>query len=295
MANIEIPTYRIFVPNSTFAKEAKPFRHPIFKTDVPATQIMQITRYSIPTENEVIDLIQTVARDFNSFSTTEKYSEERGEIPISEFMRMLPEDERDRIAKGEKDALFHLREHYSQGTYQSGQTYIQITNGVVPNEILDSAIGFFDEKGATAYKCLIDKMRIKNWNLRMRLKGKDVLPNKLEMEYLLDRGVRNCDVFRINGNYGDYQNAAEQIRLLYNVLNSPQEVRKIEDGSEMFLKTRAANTIEEVVLCFSGRKTISGLFEGLGEIISPTMEGQSGSEQEQEPRVNFPYGDYSLN
>ncbi len=284
---IEIPTYEALIPNSTYGRKTEPVRNPVSEEMAPATQILQLSRYVIPCEDEIINLIQSAARDFTTRSTAWENQTSQEEIPLTEFIKMIPLDEVKRISEGSKDALSHLRSHCTKGTYQTGRTYLQFNNGVIPNEVLDPLKEIIRENGAIHYREIVSRIGINEWYLSVRLNNKDGFPNKLELEYLLDRGVRDCDVFRVNGDYGNYQTAANQLRSLYDILNSPTNIRKITDYSDYFLKSKAATTIKEVATCLIARNAISNLAGSLmGMPTEPRTRG-----------INFGHhgGGYSLN
>jgi len=291
---IRIPRYRTLIPNSTYGRDAELFRHPITEEKLQATQILQLSRYAVPSEDEVISLIQSTAREFNPLSTAEENQSVR-EIPLNEFMKMFPSEEVKMIQDGAKDSLSHLRNHCHTGDHQTGRAYLQAANGIIPNELLNSAESAIREKGAMIYGGLIDKVGAEEWYLRIRLEDNDNFPNSLELEYLLDRGVRDSDVFKVSGDYSDYQTVATQLRLLYHILGKSGEIRKIADSSEPFLKSIAARTIKETAGCLSAKKTIGGLAEGLIERIREMIDESQESDDEKRRKNLFGKCGFSQN
>lgn len=288
--SIQIPGYKVLIPNSTWSKKTEPITRPGTEEKFPATRIMNLMRYTIPTEDKVIDLIQQAARDFNS--NPDKYNIS-GEVSLLEYMKRLPSCEIERIAEGAENSIEHLKEHYPDKNYQSGRVYLQVSNGDMADEVLKKAEGLIKKVGSTIYPYLIIRAGVNDWYLTIRLNEKETLPDRLEMDYLIDRGVKNCDVFRIMGNYGDYQNAANQVRLLYNSLFSSDIVRKINDQSDHFLRSKAALTINETAKCISRgmmSPSLGGLVESLKQGIGVIVDMTNGSDEEESNGFKFnPY------
>ena len=265
--SIQIPTYKTLIPNSTYSRRAGSICFQTIEDEIQATKILQLVRYTAPSEDEVVNLIQSVARNGHTSSSPEK-------LQLEEFLKMLPLDKIEGIQYGLKETLTHLKGHCPKGDYQIGKTYLQVDNGTIPNQILEHASDVIKEKGEMAYRGVVAHLGIEQWDIRIRLDGKDSLPKSLELEYLLDRGVKDCDVFKIKGDYGNYQNAVNQIRLLSNVLNSPADVRKIADKSDMFLISKAAITLKDTAKCLFAGNAIKSFTEGLKEAIESLQNGE---------------------
>ena len=255
MPDIELPTYKVILPNEVFGKRAKPLNHPA-TGELPATLVTKLTKFKTPTQDEVIELIKTVARKGGSFS------------------EILPPSLIKRIAKGDEEALQHLKSHYPDSNLIPGKVYVETRNGIVPNMVLDSARDLFKEVGSKIYERAIEKTGAQEWNLRIKLQNNGAFPDSLELEYLLSRGVKDSDVFSAQGDFNEYETIANQIRLLYKALYSPEIITQMKDSSYQFLEQRAASTIKETARCIASKKFIGSLGEVLEKIIGGIKEDE---------------------
>lgn len=273
--SIEIPNYRVLIPNCTFGKKGEMVPHPLFEKYSPTTEIIQLTKYSIATKEEVIDLVQKSMRNFNPEVSNEEYSRKNRSIPFSMFIKELPPEEIKKIAEGDKKAMSHLDSHYSNGIYQPGKTYIQIMSGRIMDEVLDSLNEDILKRGDVAYAGIINSLGTNETYIRLRLDEKDALPDKLEIEYLLDRGVKDCDVFGMNGKFKEYQDFANQMRMIWNVLSSPEKIRMIRDDSKLSLETEAVDVIKGTARCFLEKKMMEGSVGGLAGVLDNILGSHS--------------------
>jgi hypothetical protein len=289
MGEIELPSYRIIVSNEVFGKKAEPLNHPLMG-DVPATQIARLTRFRIPTKEEVIDFIRTSAKGIDAYSLGKDKPSDSDPKTVY-FLKSLPASEVKDISRGNQDSLKHLGNHYPESNLQEGRIYLGSFNGIVPNLVLDSARELMKQEGTEVYDRAIERTGSKEWNLRIRLLANGAFPDKLELEYLLDRGVRDSDVFSAQGDFGDYQTVVNQIRVFYNVLQSPEIIAQIGDTSYHFLEQRAASTVRETAECIAARNSIGGLAGMLGQFFGDLKN------QADQPKPKKPSGDcgFSLN
>lgn len=259
MVNIELPTYKSIVENEVFGRKSEPLNHPLIGK-VDATQIIRLARFKVPTQDEVIEFIRASAQGINLSWRNEPSDKDP---KTTYLLKLLPASEIKNIAGENTDSLQHLRRHYPDSDLQEGRVYIQSISGVVPDKILDEARELMGQKGSIIYERAIERIGEKEWNLKVRLLENGRFPDSLELGYLLDRGVRNSDVFSARGDFGSYQTVANQIRIFYNALNSPDLITQIRDSSCLFLEQKAASTVGETAQCITTR----GIVGGLAEII----------------------------
>ncbi len=138
--------------------------------------------------------------------------------------------------------------------------------------------------GSKAYQSLLGSLSVKDWVLSLRLERDGSLPSIQELDYLADRRVTNCDVFSVSGDYGDYQNVSNQIRLMHTALKPRGMIDLVKDDSEYFLISRMRTTIENTADCMKGGSKVKKFIldsltkEGspLGSLLS-SFEGKLGS------------------
>ena len=279
MANIKIPGYRELIPNSTFGKRTTT-EVPIFGT-VPSTFVTQIARYQVASPKQIIETIQNAAMEYQGMSEEERRIETpKGQIvPVSKFMRGLPEEEVKMIALGDSDSINHLKEHYQDQGLESGRFYLQITNGTIPDVILKHKKAEILDLGFAGYEGLLENENSGHWYLRLRLPEGDRLPERNQIESLLEAGVKDSLVFCTSGFKRGYSEFAEYFRNIYDALAKDKNVSKIEDNSQVFLDSRAALTIKYTTNCIRRQMEIGSVVENLPEILGGIMENISGHER----------------
>lgn len=257
MGNIELPTYRTIVTNEVFGRKAEPLNHPLIGK-VDATQILRLTRFKVPTQDEVIEFIRASAQGINLSWKNDTSDKDPKTIYL---LKLLPPSEIKNIAGENKDSLQHMRRHYPNSDLQEGRVYVRAISGIVPDEILKEARELMEQKGSTIYEKAIEGIGKKEWNLKVRLLENGRFPDTSELEYLMDRGVRRSDVFSAHGDFGDYQTVANRVRILYNALNSSDLIAQIRDSSYQFLEQKAASTVGETAQCIVTGSLVGGLAE----------------------------------
>ena len=296
MTEIELPTYRAIVPNEVFGRRAKPLKRPLVGGKAKATQIATISKSRIPEREEAIDLVRRSAKGIDLVALGKSKPTEE-EIKETYFLRLLPVPEIKGIAEGDKEIIEHLKKHYKDGKLQNGRDYILFANGIVPDEFLDSVPERLRKEGVGVYNYLIDKAGREEWYLKIRLLENGAFPDILELDYLLDRGVKDSDVFSVAGNFGDYQNVTNQIRLLYRALNSLEFMSQVKDTSFQVLGNMASSMMQETVKCILGRDLITGVMGGLEGMIKQAVEEFSEKQESGESGLK-PFrcdDDYSRN
>ncbi len=298
MANIELPTYRTILPNCVYGKKAEPLYHRNGGR-VSATEVAKLSRYKIPLRDRVIDFIRTSAENIEPCFLG-KGEPLRTDSETVSFLKFLPKQYVKDLIKGDKNILEHLKVHYPKSNLQEARHYIEVFNGVVPNEFLDEVRKLRDRERSIAYERAIERVGVGEWNLKVRLLENSSFPDRLELEYLLNKGVRDCDIFSVCGDCEDYKDVANKLRLLYNILNSPELISQIEDSSCQFLEQRADSTVRGTVECITTKKISEGLMGIVGGLIGSlgNLSSQNSKQDREKDKSRFNYpGDcgFSLN
>ncbi len=270
MTDIELPRYETVIPNELF-REKKKLTSYLENTSGETVDILWLQRFRVPTRDEVIEFIQKSAREIDLASLEESVSNDG----IKTYLRTLPETEIEGIANGRKDSIDHFKEHFPKGDLQNGETYLEVVNGTTNSKILHDVY--------KKRKCLDFPA---TWGFAIHLSESGNLPDKQELEYLLARGVRDSDAFQLKGDFGDYQTAANQVRIVGNALNSPEIFAKTRDVSKSFLEGIASSNVQEVSSCLGiGNLMGGGLgivlgseLGGLGDILQQVLENQEEQE-----------------
>ncbi len=282
MTKIKLPGYRTIVPNEIYGKSAGFLCHPE-KGKVPTTKTITFSKFRAPTQDEVIDFIRIIAKGIDLFSL-KKDEPSKKDPEIIYFLKSLPQLLVKDISKGDKNGLNFLRNHYPVHELQDGRVYLNALNIVVPNPALDYAKKLVSKEGTIDYYSAIMKNSVREWYLRIRLLEDGKFPDSSELEYLIDRGVKNSDVFSAMGDFKDYQNIANQIRLFNNVFGSTELISQILDTSSRSLEIIASSTVKETAEYI--REMSKRIKQFLGEI------------GEQQPKQKKPFNytkDFSLN
>ena len=233
---------------------------------MPATRIARITRFTEPGVDEVIDFIKRNAKNVLT-NPINKTNYEDMLFGISNLLRLLPPSEVRDISMGNSEYIDHLRRHYqSRGPIES-EVYLMSTHGIIPSEALNK-IKQSNKHTGTVCSMVTHMIGMNVWDLRIRLSNACDFPDSLELGYLLDRKVKDSDLFSVTGDYEDYKIVANHIRLLSNVLSSPEDMMQIRDASHEILQMKAARTLKETIDCRRSSETVGKLTEVLEDIIN---------------------------
>ena len=177
--SIEIPPYNVLVPNEVFGKGAGRIKLPRTGKISSATQIFHLAKYTVPSNDEIINLIISSARESSpTLFLWENYSKNS----LNRLMKDLSLDEITGIREGKESSLNNLREH-CPSISQAGRTYVQIINGIVPDRVFGLAASAIKERGGEVYSNLLETWGEKNWNLKIRLDENKSFPKKAELDY----------------------------------------------------------------------------------------------------------------
>ncbi|GEM_PF-4879820 len=277
---IKLQGYEAVVPNHVYKRPIDPIEEPESGKKYPSTQILYLHRYKMPTDNEVVEVIQRAASTLTSGRSSRRRGADKFES-IDRALGKLSESYVEAIARGEERPLAHLREHFPRSHCKPGVDYLRVHNVDVSNQSLDEARelrggepDFYDE--------LINKIGVHRWELITRL-DKLRFPSLSELEGFLAREVRSCDLFEADRHYGDYGQVRAQISELSRVFGKGT-VQQVQDTSEKYLLGRAAETVKYLVYCLSegerrqqaGMRIISLGPGGMGLMLGQLLGGMGG-------------------
>ncbi|MEK6881431.1 MAG: hypothetical protein AABY22_17545 [Nanoarchaeota archaeon] len=277
MKDIELPEFRTLVANLIYGQVSEPLPHPILG-DLPSTRLLRLERFIVPTEEEVLKYIITTAKE--TVSCTE---EERMKTPIG----CLPLEVIKEIAQEDKDALDHLQKHFPNEPLQENKPYLTITTGVLADQdfktchnnenTYEKAIHHSDKKGL----------------LLINLKG-GYLPSRSNINFLLDKGVKDCDLYRTFGEMDESASLAKYFCIVYSALHSRKLIDKLIDNSSRVLKSKASNISVELSKCLLGQKMgemiredIIGKLPDLSNILGMLKDNPFSQEQSHRRRMNW--------
>ncbi|MFH1072080.1 MAG: hypothetical protein V1743_01485 [Nanoarchaeota archaeon] len=257
-----IPDYRIIIPNSTWVKKGELIPRPVTKEKVPSTRIIQLVRFTIPTQDEIFRQVKTGAQEYLQCSSVyqdqDKEGGRAGTIPG--LFTHLPRADVQRIAEGDETLLKHLRDHTVFEPYQPGSNYLQNENGILPDEIIECKHDFLATKGAAAYRTLMKEADISFWSLLVRLDDAYALPDQGRLERLLEDTVEKSGVFSVYGNFGNYQEVIDQTRLLMRTFPSGKNACQIRNDSKQILNDLTLLAATNMIVCQYAKQTLGGIF-----------------------------------
>lgn len=270
MRDITLQGYESIITNEVYVRKAEPLQHRL-RGKVPATQIVVLRKFRIPYKDEVIGFIRQNAEKLDFYLSGNEPLDDDSELINS--LKSLPNLFIKYIARNDKSVLAHLRNHCPKTNtiFREGEKYIETSNGIIPDVVLDSAKEASEEIGSRIYSVAISKIGAKEWSLIVRLSENRKFPDFLELEYLLGREVRESKIFSVMGYVEDYQTVSNQVKMLYDALHSPELIAKIKDDSHRILESAAIATIKETAECLESKDVkgiallVGQVFENLGE------------------------------
>jgi hypothetical protein len=277
--SINIEGYKALVKDSTWGRKIEPIQYLDNDEAYPTTQILQIVRFTTPSESQVLKLIYSCAGYVLSRKDMKDMPGSVSEM--SKFLKNFPTKEVEKLAEWDREMFWHLKKHYSQGNWQPKRTYVQCKTAAIPNKVIKKYKKDIDREAESVYEGLMHHSDKKKWSINFMLDGKGNLPAIEELESLLKKGVKECYCFNTDVNYKEYSDMAEQLRAVYKPLSPKGELDKIQDFSDQILSMNAINTIKNTSRCGSRIRPIGGIIgiiDGPPRILSPegyTHEGFS--------------------
>jgi len=275
---IELPGYKSIVPNEVYGKSVASFKHPnpiIGKTR--AAYLIRLVRYKTPSNEDIIEFIRKSGKEIGQsplpLSLEELSDPSDNGHDTSSLLRQLPPNELNEIAKGNPKSIKHLKDHIPKDNTRPGIEYVEIAYGYFPPELLVTSNELMEREGIESYRKRVDSMRTKGWILRMKLAENGSLPCLSELEYLVQRGVRDSDVLLATGEYGDYEIVADQVKLIHAALCYPETIHQLMDSSHVILKRKAAFIITGLSMCLACKDKSNGLPGLIGGILNGSLMG----------------------
>jgi len=258
---IEIAGYEGLIPNSVYGKDGGKIKTNL--GDVDASHLVLLRVFTASTKKAVLDFIQTTAQEIRAAYPGEKPEPDEDDSRVEHVLKHFPEFQRKKIAAGKEKIMKHLEYHLeSSRFFQPGNTYLEATNSFVPKALLDDV----SDEGISDYQGLINKDGDRAWRLRVRLSGR-ALPERSEIEALVEKGARDTDIFQADGEYSSYADVRGQLALFDNIL-TPEKIAEIPNSSEEYVEGRAFSTLVGLMAC-ERAKSIGGL-------LSNSMQGIIG-------------------
>jgi hypothetical protein len=294
--NINVTGYRTLETNRFWMKPAEPVNVGYGGEPVETARIYQLTRLHAPSSAEVMALIKHEVLQYDGHSTKASGSEKKEllEMPLSEYFNLFEPRVMEAIALGKEKYLKHIEKHIPEVEYDSGKMYLNMVQGLVPLKWVPQSQELAAQQGPHVYEHLLSKAGHKKWSLKIVLSPTLDLPDRLEMEYLLARGVRDCDVFRADGHYDQYAQVADNIRLLYSVLPTAEHMKRIFDSSDRLVLLAAIDALRTTATCLKTQDAVDQLVEGLGDIIDKTISGLD-ADCDSQSRTHPNFGDPTQN
>src|SRR3989344_1199707 len=254
MAPLVLPTYACLVPDSVYGRDADIMFSE--QESMPATQITRLSRFVVPSCDEVLAYLQTTAQGIPLDGPGSEPQEDDSDLVYS--LKMLPSDAIPDIAQGEERTRHLLQRTYSPHQLQSGRMYLLFSSDLVPQEALSVVKKYWEEQGkaeegALVYKVAIEESReafgakTQSWDTLIQLTENGAFPERSELEYLLAREVRDSAVIRISGDISDYQTVVAHMGYLSTALSSSERVAQINNRSSAYLEQEATGIIKNIL------------------------------------------------
>jgi len=114
--NIEIPNYKPLVPNGVWSKDLGEVAWPSGKK-VDSKEIFAGFTYESPAQQQVLDLIQRVAREYSTgkFDVQPSSQTAIDELALAQLLTRFRPNELEAIMTGEKDTVAHLNKDICTG------------------------------------------------------------------------------------------------------------------------------------------------------------------------------------
>jgi hypothetical protein len=232
----------------------------------PVTLITRLIRFTMPSQQEVIDYIVKCAKN------------QRTEL--KSLVETLPNQELANLALRDPATLSHLGRHLGLADNASpGSAYLSVKNYLVSGKGFQEYQAKNPSPSVETIEGFIEKTRSLDWGIQARFAEWDCLDLK-EFDPLLKRQVKNSDTLDVFNKHRvvTYDEIAKQMRSLCAIFNDPKAYALLEDNSKGYLEFTAARTLADFSKCVLSH----AIGDKLVDLLSPTKKDQP------KPGCSFP-------
>jgi hypothetical protein len=282
---MKFPGYDIILANSIFGKEGQGLESLILPIKLPTTDVLLLSKYSVPTKKQVCNYIQNSIKNLELMVHNKNDSEKEWHDYLSNSIKEIPKKEVINLVKGDKDSMKHLESHCELGDHVPGKKYLYALMQDIPSPALDSLVSAYNTKGLFLLSNSLSSINKNRNAFQMQLNKDGSLMDENELKYLLDRGVRNSDVLKIECDREEYLDAVKNLELIYSVLNSSGNINNLKDDSKMFLIYEAVGTLSGFGSCVSGAESFERLSKTLKKKLG--LEDDAADEDKKDNKLDF--------
>ncbi len=215
-------------------------------------QVVLPKRYAEATEDQVVEYLQTKAKDLAPAAKLflpGASSVVPGKSLLEQLIMNLPDEIIRAIVRGDEDYMKFVRSHTMAPAIEEGESppsYVYVRYGMVPAHVIADNEKTADGKPGPAkepewYDAVLSHSKLREngfgelWNVRLLLNN-GVLPDRAEMEILLKHGTyssRTFDVSRVHYNENEMRTILD---LAYDILPNASQIAELPDISEARLE-----------------------------------------------------------
>jgi len=243
---IEIPGYEVVLPNNVWWREDQQEHE---GAEHPAKEIIQINRFSGPSERKTLNAIVRAAKERLGGGLTQEMVVKNPLLySVDDFSR----DVLRQIAIREKGIMERLKTNCPHTKYKQGREYIEFERGVVLDDTREKHAEGFKQMGAKQdqnfYTSILRRSGLDYQNVVLRLENK-ALPDRVLIDSLLDPEVFVIEskIMWMNAYREERDVYAARVELLYDLFDNPEKIRLLLDNSRLKVLSEASSTIERAV------------------------------------------------
>ena len=282
---IEIPGYENRLHNLLFTKGGEDIKHPLLPLKIPVSDLLFMATYSAPTQRQVSKYIQNSIKGLELITAPREEVEREWYKLLSDSFKYLPDGEAAKIANGDKDVISHLERHCEFGEDIPGQRYLCAIKKQLPSQALDGFMEAYSSKGPFLLNNFNDVLHDES-SFYLKLKKDGSLIDEKELNYLLDMGVRDSDILRVQCDRENYSNTVRNIKLIYSILNSSDNMNFLKDESKSLLLNSAVRAWANYSACQSNRSHMDGMYKDLMKVLG-IAEDETDEEDKKKSGPDF--------
>ncbi len=224
---IQIPGYEEVIPNRIYVSDIK---------DVGLAMgrhLFQFVRHGIPSNDQVLEEAKRQAERWLPALPPE-------EVSGIHFLSNL--------INGDETAIEHFENHYNpEKIYRVGHNYLEFSSSRIGPMHFNQLKAQFEATPQESYLELIQQIGEFPYLGTIRLEDGG-LPKREELESLLKQGVRDSDVYRLDGKF-TLGTVFRDFDLLKLGLCTPHTVNLVQDNSDSYLEGVADHTLGYTLEC----------------------------------------------
>jgi len=244
---IELQGFRPVYENKVYSRQGQ------FQS-VGVEEIVLLLRYTVPTEEDVVSCLKTIAKDVrvNPRLVSPAGRQIGAGSPLEAAIKDLPDAIIRDIVRGEKECITFIKNNTGAVHLKEGEepdSYVDIYYGIIPLEIMASQDESEVKRDYIWFRNMFKNSRLleigmgEAFNFEMRYSYQGIAIDKNDLPVLLKHRTSSSRSFKFFGNYS-HEAVERVVNSVYANLVSYDSIALLPDNSQKILNAAAFDSVK---------------------------------------------------